>query len=93
MESPDIETIIVESNESGGPFGAKEAGEGSLSSFLPAMANAIEDAIGVRVLDLPLSPENVHAAIQQARKAKAKAAAQAAGKTTAQATPTPKATG
>ena len=96
MESPDIETIIVESNESGGPFGAKEAGEGSLSSFLPAMANAIEDAIGVRVLDLPLSPENVHAAIEKARKAKAQAAAQAAGKTTAQATPepipTPKAT-
>jgi 4-hydroxybenzoyl-CoA reductase subunit alpha len=69
MESPPIETIIVESNESGGPFGAKEAGEGSLAGFLPALANAIEDAIGVRVRNLPLSPENVHAAIQQARKA------------------------
>jgi len=78
MESPDIETIIVESNEPGGPFGAKEAGEGSLGSFLPAMANAIEDAIGVRVLDLPLSPENVHAAIEQARKGQAKAAAKKA---------------
>ncbi|MCZ6748588.1 MAG: 4-hydroxybenzoyl-CoA reductase subunit alpha [SAR324 cluster bacterium] len=77
LESPDIHTIIVESNESGGPFGAKEAGEGSLASFLPALANAIEDAIGVRIRDLPLSPENVHAAIQQARKAKAQAAAAA----------------
>ena len=73
-ESPPIETIIVESNESGGPFGAKEAGEGSLASFLPALANAIEDAIGVRVTDLPLSPERVHAAIQKARKANAQAA-------------------
>jgi len=73
LESPDIETIIVESNESGGPFGAKEAGEGSLASFLPALANALEDAIGVRVTDLPLTPEKVHAAIVAARKA-AKAA-------------------
>jgi 4-hydroxybenzoyl-CoA reductase subunit alpha len=69
MESPDIETIIVESNETGGPYGAKEAGEGSLASFLPALANAIEDAIGVRIKDLPLSPEKVFAAIQQAKKA------------------------
>ena len=68
MESPDIETLIVESNETGGPFGAKEAGEGSLAGFLPALANAIEDAIGVRIRDLPLSPEKVYAAIQEARK-------------------------
>ena len=73
MESPEIHTIIVESNESGGPFGAKEAGEGSLAGFLPAMANAIEDAIGIRITDLPLSPEKVYAAIQQARKAQATA--------------------
>ena len=70
LESPDIETIIVESNESGGPYGAKEAGEGSLGAFLPALANAIEDAIGVRIKDLPLSPENVYAAIQAAKKAR-----------------------
>ena len=75
MESPSIDTIIVESNESGGPFGAKEAGEGSLAAFLPALANAIEDAIGVRVKDLPMSPEKVYAAIQAARKAQAKQAA------------------
>jgi len=75
QESPHIETIIVESNETGGPFGAKEAGEGSLAAFLPALANAIEDAIGVRVTDLPLSPEKVFAAIQQARKASSQKAA------------------
>ena len=70
LESPDIETIIVESNEAGGPYGAKEAGEGSLAAFLPALANAIEDAIGVRIKNLPLSPENVYAAIQAAKKAR-----------------------
>jgi 4-hydroxybenzoyl-CoA reductase subunit alpha len=70
LESPDIETLIVESNETGGPYGAKEAGEGSLAAFLPALANAIEDAIGVRIKNLPLSPEKVYAAIQQARKAR-----------------------
>ncbi len=74
MESPQIETIIVESNESGGPFGAKEAGEGSLAAFLPALANAIEDAVGVRITELPLSPEKVYAAIQAARKGQVRAA-------------------
>ena len=72
MESPQMETIIVESNEAGGPFGAKEAGEGSLAAFLPALANAIEDAVGVRIKELPLSPERVYAAIQAARKGQAK---------------------
>jgi 4-hydroxybenzoyl-CoA reductase subunit alpha len=74
MESPQIETILVESNEPGGPFGAKEAGEGSLAAFLPALANAIEDAVGVRIRDLPLSPEKVYAAIQAAKKARPQAA-------------------
>ena len=73
-ESPEIETIIVESMESGGPYGAKEAGEGSLAAFLPALANAIEDAVGVRVTDLPLSPEKVYAALQKAAKEQAQAA-------------------
>ena len=77
QESPDIHTIIVESNESGGPYGAKEAGEGSLAGFLPALANAIEDAIGIRIKNLPLSPENVYAAIQQAKKARKAAQATA----------------
>jgi 4-hydroxybenzoyl-CoA reductase subunit alpha len=74
LESPDIHTIIVESNESGGPFGAKEAGEGSLAAFLPALANAVEDAIGLRITELPLTPEKVHAAIQAARKQAVRAA-------------------
>jgi len=63
-DSPPIETHIVESNDPHGPFGAKEAGEGSLSGFLPALTNAVFDAIGVRCFDLPLTPDRVLAAIE-----------------------------
>ncbi|MEE8396781.1 MAG: 4-hydroxybenzoyl-CoA reductase subunit alpha [bacterium] len=69
LDSPQIHTIIVESNEQGGPYGAKEASEGSLAAFPPALANAIADAVGIRLTDMPLSPEKLHAAIQKARRA------------------------
>jgi 4-hydroxybenzoyl-CoA reductase subunit alpha len=59
IESPPIETHIVEAADPHGPFGAKEAGETSLASFLPALANAIEDAIGVRVTELPVTPDRL----------------------------------
>ncbi|MEJ2119678.1 MAG: 4-hydroxybenzoyl-CoA reductase subunit alpha [Alphaproteobacteria bacterium] len=64
QDSPPIVTHIVESNDPNGPYGAKEAGEGSLAGFLPAVANAVADAIGVRCLDLPLTPDRVLAAIE-----------------------------
>src|SRR5580698_1249145 len=48
-ESPDIECFIVESIDPEGPFGAKEAGEGSLAATIPAIANAIYDAVGIRL--------------------------------------------
>ena len=47
VESPPIETFIVEAPDPHGPFGAKEAGEGSLSSFLPALTSAIADDSGM----------------------------------------------
>ena len=53
QNSPPIEVGIVESNDPHGPFGAKEAGEGSLAAFLPALTNAIADATGLRFNDLP----------------------------------------
>ncbi len=59
VESPPIEVHIVESVDPNGPFGAKEAGEGSLSSFIPAMVNAIEDATGLRYTELPVSPDRL----------------------------------
>ncbi|MBI4852554.1 MAG: 4-hydroxybenzoyl-CoA reductase subunit alpha [Acidobacteria bacterium] len=59
IESPDIETIIVESIDPEGPFGAKEAGEGSLAGVIPAIANAVYDAVGVWITSLPITPEKI----------------------------------
>jgi 4-hydroxybenzoyl-CoA reductase subunit alpha len=69
VESPPIEVKLVESHDPLGPFGAKEASEGSLHSFAPALTNAICDAIGIRLTELPASPDRVLEAIQ-ARKRK-----------------------
>jgi 4-hydroxybenzoyl-CoA reductase subunit alpha len=76
-DSPPIEVGIVESNDPHGPFGAKEAGEGSLAAFLPALANAIADAVGLRFDTLPVTPDRVFAALEErvrARRASAKVA-------------------
>jgi 4-hydroxybenzoyl-CoA reductase subunit alpha len=74
-DSPPIEVHIVESIDPGGPLGAKEAGEGSLSGFLPALTNAIADAIGLRLTELPASPDRVLDAIQKRRRAERQQAA------------------
>ncbi len=58
-ESPDIEVIIVESIDPNGPFGAKEASEGMLAGFLPAVLEAVYEAVGVRATDFPLSPDRI----------------------------------
>ncbi len=63
-ESPEIEAIIVESVDPEGPFGAKEASEGSLAAVIPAIANAIEDAVGVRMRESPFTPERVLSALR-----------------------------
>ena len=70
FDSPPIEVGIVESDDPHGPFGAKEAGEGSLAAFLPALTNAIADAIGVRFNDLPVTPDRVFAALEKRRRAR-----------------------
>jgi 4-hydroxybenzoyl-CoA reductase subunit alpha len=64
VESPEIECIIVESIDPEGPFGAKEAGEGSLAATIPAISNAIYDAVGIRLREAPFSPERVLAALR-----------------------------
>ena len=64
VESPEIECIIVESIDPEGPFGAKEAGEGSLAATIPAISNAIYDAVGIRLREVPFSPERVLAALR-----------------------------
>ncbi len=63
VESPDIEVKIVESIDPNGPFGAKEAGEGSLAGFLPALASAIADATGHRPTVCPMTPDRIFAAL------------------------------
>ena len=68
-DSPPIEVGIIESNDPHGPFGAKEAGEGSLAAFLPALTNAVADAIGVRFNTLPVTPDRVFAALEKRRRA------------------------
>ncbi len=65
LDSPVIESIIVESADSEGPYGAKEAGEGSLAAVIPAVANAIYDAIGVRIKELPFTPEKILKALKE----------------------------
>jgi 4-hydroxybenzoyl-CoA reductase subunit alpha len=80
-DSPPIEVHIVESNDPVGPFGAKEAGEGSLAAFLPALTNAVNDAIGLRLDTLPVTPDRVAEALARKRRAAEKAARKAAGGT------------
>ena len=67
LDTPDIEAMIVEAPDAQGPYGAKEAGEGPLHSSIPAIANAIYDAVGVRIDRLPFSPPRVLAAIEARR--------------------------
>ena len=74
-ESPPIATFIVEAPDPNGPFGAKEAGEGSLSGFLPALTNAIAHATGLRLHELPASPDRIVDALQARRRAQKLAAA------------------
>jgi 4-hydroxybenzoyl-CoA reductase subunit alpha len=59
VESPPIEAHIVESNDPHGPFGAKEAGEASLAGFIPALTNAIADALDIRVTELPITQDRL----------------------------------
>ncbi len=69
-ESPEIEPIIVESVDPEGPFGAKEAGEGSLAATIPAIANAIYNAVEIRLREAPFTPERVLAALRAKNGAK-----------------------
>ncbi len=64
LDMPNVEAIIVESNEPNGPFGAKEVGEGAIIPTIPAILNAVYDATGVRINELPLTPERVYMALK-----------------------------
>lgn len=64
LDTPEIGALIVEAPDAQGPYGAKEAGEGPLHSSVPAIANAIYDAVGIRLDELPFTPPRVLAALE-----------------------------
>ena len=70
LETPEIHTILVESDDPEGPFGAKEAGQGPLLPLIPAVANAVYNAVGVRIDEVPISPDKVVKALELKRQGK-----------------------
>jgi hypothetical protein len=61
LDMPEVDTVLVEDPDPNCPFGAKEAGQGPLLPVMPAVANAIFDAVGVRIDELPITPDKVSA--------------------------------
>ena len=70
LDMPEIVTDLIEDPDPAGPFGAKEVGQGPLLPMMPAIANAVFDAVGVRIDEVPITPEKILKAL----------AAKAAGK-------------
>jgi 4-hydroxybenzoyl-CoA reductase subunit alpha len=59
LDTPDMQSLIVESIDPNGPYGAKEAGEGPLHPSIPAISNAVWRAVGIRLTELPFTPARV----------------------------------
>ena len=64
LDMPEIFTDLIEHPDPAGPFGAKEVGQGPLLPIMPAVANAVYDAVGVRVDQIPVTPEKILRALQ-----------------------------
>jgi CO/xanthine dehydrogenase Mo-binding subunit len=64
LDMPPVESILVETLDPEGPYGAKECGQGPLLPVIPAVANALFDALGVRIDEVPITPEKVLAALE-----------------------------
>ena len=65
LETPEIRSFLVESVDPEGPFGAKEVGQGPLLPIIPAVANAVYDAVGVRIDETPITPDKVLRALEE----------------------------
>ena len=65
LDMPDVVTELVEEPDPRGPFGAKEVGQGPLLPIMPAVANAVYDAIGVRIDEVPITPEKIMKALAE----------------------------
>jgi 4-hydroxybenzoyl-CoA reductase alpha subunit len=70
LETPEIHTILVETDDPEGPFGAKEAGQGPLLPVIPAIANALYHALGVRFDEVPITPDKVVKGLELKRQGK-----------------------
>jgi 4-hydroxybenzoyl-CoA reductase subunit alpha len=64
LEMCEVKTYLIEDRDANGPFGAKEVGQGPLLPVPPAIANAVYDAVGVRIDEVPITPDKVLAAIR-----------------------------
>ena len=67
LETPEIHTILVETDDPEGPFGAKEAGQGPLLPVIPAIANAINHALDIRIDEVPITPDKILKALELKR--------------------------
>jgi len=65
MEMCDVKTYLIEDPDPNGPYGAKEVGQGPLLPIMPAVANAVYDAVGVRIDEVPITPEKVLKALKE----------------------------
>ena len=72
LDTPDIHASIIETIDPEGPFGAKEAGEGAIHPVIPAIANAVFNAVGVRITRLPIQAEEILAKMKENRMSEAK---------------------
>jgi CO/xanthine dehydrogenase Mo-binding subunit len=63
QDIPELKTVVLESDMGPGPYNAKGIGENPIGPPAPAIANAVEDAVGVRIRDLPVTAEKVYRAL------------------------------
>ncbi len=68
LDMPEIVTYLVEHPDENGPFGAKEVGQGPLLPVMPAVANAVYAAVGVRIDEIPITPEKILKALETKRR-------------------------
>ena len=71
LDMPDVFTELVEEPDPQGPFGAKEVGQGPLLPIMPAVANAVYDAVGVRIDEVPITPEKIMKALAEKKAGRA----------------------
>jgi 4-hydroxybenzoyl-CoA reductase subunit alpha len=71
LDMPEVFTELIEEPDPRGPFGAKEVGQGPLLPIMPAVANAVYDAVGVRIDEVPITPEKIMKALAEKKAGRA----------------------